>query len=79
MNGTGAPASPAEGALQYIREVLPFAKRPVFLVVSIVNPHDVLFYPQQVCAVVCCCCRAAGAQHTSCCQGCSASAATRGS
>lgn len=57
MNSTGALGSVDEGALQYIREVLPFAKRPVFLVVSIVNPHDVLFYPSQVrrCTGVCAC------------------------
>ncbi|KAL4436669.1 hypothetical protein ABPG75_003808 [Micractinium tetrahymenae] len=47
MNSTGAPGSVDEGALQYIREVLPKATKPVFLVVSIVNPHDVLFYPNQ--------------------------------
>jgi hypothetical protein len=48
MNSTGAPGSVDEGALQYIREQLPKATKPVFLVVSIVNPHDVLFYPNQV-------------------------------
>lgn len=47
MNSTGARGSPDEGALQYIRRSLPHAKKPVFLVVSIVNPHDVLFYPSQ--------------------------------
>ena len=48
MNSTGAPGSVDEGALQYIREQLPLETKPVFLVVSIVNPHDVLFYPSQV-------------------------------
>lgn len=48
MNSTGTPGSVDEGALQYIREQLPKATKPVFLVVSIVNPHDVLFYPKQV-------------------------------
>ena len=48
MNSTGAPGSVDEGALQYIREQLPLETKPVFLVVSIVNPHDVLFYPGQV-------------------------------
>ena len=54
MNSTGAPGSADEGALQYIREQLPKATKPVFLVVSIINPHDVLFYPKQVhmCAIV---------------------------
>ncbi len=48
MNSTGTPGSVDEGALQYIREQLSKATKPVFLVVSIVNPHDVLFYPKQV-------------------------------
>ena len=52
MNSTGPPGSPSEGALQYIRQTLRFAKKPVFLVVSIVNPHDVLFYPSQARAVL---------------------------
>ncbi|KAL4432200.1 hypothetical protein ABPG77_005962 [Micractinium sp. CCAP 211/92] len=47
MNSTGTPGSVDEGALQYIREQLSKATKPVFLVVSIVNPHDVLFYPKQ--------------------------------
>lgn len=53
MNSTGTPGSVDEGALQYIREQLPNATKPVFLVVSIVNPHDVLFYPKQVRVRVC--------------------------
>lgn len=56
MNSTGALGSADEGVLQYIREVLPFAKKPVFLVVSIVNPHDVLFYPMQARCACCACC-----------------------
>lgn len=33
-----------EGALQYIREAAG-KQQPFFLIVSVVNPHDVLFYP----------------------------------
>ncbi|MBN9621651.1 MAG: sulfatase-like hydrolase/transferase [Actinobacteria bacterium] len=36
-----------EGALQYIEEVAGLGKRPFFLIISLVNPHDVLFYPSR--------------------------------
>jgi arylsulfatase A-like enzyme len=35
-----------EGALQYIDSVAP-GQQPFFLVISLVNPHDVLFYPSK--------------------------------
>ncbi len=46
MNSEGAVNSGDEGVLQFIasrRKV----KRPFFLIVSLVNPHDVLAYPQR--------------------------------
>ena len=38
-----------EGVLQFIEDVAK-SKQPFFLVVSLVNPHDVLFYPKQFAA-----------------------------
>jgi choline-sulfatase len=45
MDSVGEPGSVHEGALQYLREIAPRQERPFFMVVSLVNPHDVLFYP----------------------------------
>jgi choline-sulfatase len=36
-----------EGALQYIESVAGLGKKPFFLIISLVNPHDVLFYPSK--------------------------------
>jgi choline-sulfatase len=36
-----------EGALQYIESVAGVGPKPFFLVISLVNPHDVLFYPSK--------------------------------
>jgi arylsulfatase A-like enzyme len=44
MDSQGAAVAGDEGALQYINDVAS-AQQPFFLVVSLVNPHDVLFYP----------------------------------
>ncbi len=46
MEAKGAPGSGTEGALQYL-ETAGTGPRPFFLVVSLVNPHDVLFYPSK--------------------------------
>ena len=43
MNSEGKGA--AEGALQYLNSAAA-RQQPFFLVVSLVNPHDVLFYPE---------------------------------
>lgn len=34
-----------EGVIQYLEEVAAETTKPFFLIVSLVNPHDVLFYP----------------------------------
>jgi choline-sulfatase len=44
MESKGEAAQAAEGALQYIDSVAG-EQEPFFLVISLVNPHDVLFYP----------------------------------
>ena len=44
MHSVGSAPSGNEGALDYIRSTAPGAQ-PFFLVISLVNPHDVLFYP----------------------------------
>jgi choline-sulfatase len=45
INSQGTPEAGTEGALEYINSVA--AKhQPFFLIVSLVNPHDVLFYPK---------------------------------
>jgi arylsulfatase A-like enzyme len=46
INSVGGAASGSEGVLQYLNS---FAakQQPFFLVVSLVNPHDVLFYPRK--------------------------------
>ena len=45
MTGDGPVEEGREGALAYLRDVAT-RKQPFFLVVSLVNPHDVLAYPQ---------------------------------
>jgi choline-sulfatase len=44
MNSQGTPAAGTEGAVQYLRSTAALSQ-PFFMVVSLVNPHDVLFYP----------------------------------
>jgi arylsulfatase A-like enzyme len=46
MNQQGSVQSGHEGVLQYLNSVAP-GQQPFFLVVSLVNPHDVLLYPKQ--------------------------------
>ncbi|GBF93364.1 hypothetical protein Rsub_06402 [Raphidocelis subcapitata] len=46
MESTGTAESGKEGALQWILEQAE-KSQPFFLVVSLINPHDVLFYPSQ--------------------------------
>ena len=45
MNSQGAAATGHEGAVQYLSSVAA-QQQPFFMVVSLVNPHDVLFYPK---------------------------------
>ncbi len=45
INQQGNNANGTEGALQYLDEVAATSTKPFFLVVSLVNPHDVLAYP----------------------------------
>ena len=45
MDSRGDAADGEEGVLQYLRSVAP-GRQPFFLVVSLVNPHDVLAYPR---------------------------------
>jgi arylsulfatase A-like enzyme len=45
MRSRGDAADGEEGVLQYLRSVGP-GRQPFFLVVSLVNPHDVLAYPR---------------------------------
>ena len=45
MNSEGTSAAGTEGALQYL-DTTAAQSQPFFLVVSLVNPHDVLFYPK---------------------------------
>ncbi|HEX3562840.1 MAG TPA: sulfatase-like hydrolase/transferase [Solirubrobacterales bacterium] len=44
MESLGNPASGDEGVLQYL-DTAATRQQPFFLVISLVNPHDVLFYP----------------------------------
>ena len=44
MNSQGTPEAGTEGALQYLNSTAA-QSQPFFMVVSLVNPHDVLFYP----------------------------------
>ncbi len=45
MNSDGTPEAGTEGALQYLNSAAA-GSQPFFMVVSLVNPHDVLFYPK---------------------------------
>jgi arylsulfatase A-like enzyme len=47
MESEGNAQEATEGALQYIDTLAGKGKRPFFLVISLVNPHDVLFYPSR--------------------------------
>jgi arylsulfatase A-like enzyme len=44
MNSRGTPEAGTEGAVQYLRATAA-KSQPFFMVVSLVNPHDVLLYP----------------------------------
>jgi arylsulfatase A-like enzyme len=44
MNSEGTTEAGTEGAVQYLRDTAA-QSQPFFMVVSLVNPHDVLFYP----------------------------------
>jgi arylsulfatase A-like enzyme len=44
MEEVGEAEAGKEGALQYLKSVAP-GQQPFFMVISLVNPHDVLFYP----------------------------------
>jgi choline-sulfatase len=46
MESTGTAESGNEGVLQWILAEAE-KSQPFFLVVSLINPHDVLFYPAQ--------------------------------
>ncbi len=45
MDSTGAPESDDEGILQYLTSYAP-SSQPFCLIISLVNPHDVLLYPK---------------------------------
>jgi choline-sulfatase len=45
MNSQGTASAGTEGALQYLKTVAS-QSQPFFMVVSLVNPHDVLLYPK---------------------------------
>jgi arylsulfatase A-like enzyme len=45
MNSEGTPEAGTEGAVQYLRDTAA-RSQPFFMVVSLVNPHDVLLYPK---------------------------------
>ncbi len=45
MNSQGTPEAGTEGAVQYLSSKAA-QDQPFFMVVSLVNPHDVLFYPK---------------------------------
>jgi choline-sulfatase len=45
MNSVGTAASGNEGAVQYLSQTAAWSQ-PFFMVVSLVNPHDVLLYPK---------------------------------
>ena len=47
MNNDGNVAEGGEGAVAWLRKYGANATKPFFLVVSLINPHDVLFYPQR--------------------------------
>lgn len=46
MNGQGSVQSGQEGVLQYLTSVAA-QQQPFFMIVSLVNPHDVLLYPSK--------------------------------
>jgi choline-sulfatase len=46
MNQQGPAAAGREGALQYLNSAARH-QQPFFMIVSLVNPHDVLFYPSK--------------------------------
>ncbi len=46
MESTGSPESGSEGVLQYLSSAAA-KQQPFFMVISLVNPHDVLFYPSR--------------------------------
>ncbi len=46
MNAVGDAAAGQEGALQYLSAAAG-QQQPFFMVISLVNPHDVLFYPSK--------------------------------
>jgi arylsulfatase A-like enzyme len=46
INGRGSNAEGKEGALQYLNTAAAH-QQPFFMIISLVNPHDVLFYPSK--------------------------------
>jgi choline-sulfatase len=46
MESVGDPAAGTEGAIQYLSSAAA-KEQPFFMVISVVNPHDVLFYPNK--------------------------------
>jgi arylsulfatase A-like enzyme len=46
MESTGSTESGSEGVMQYLSSAAA-KQQPFFLVISLVNPHDVLFYPSK--------------------------------
>jgi len=46
MESTGSPESGSEGVMQYLSSAAA-KQQPFFMVISLVNPHDVLFYPSK--------------------------------
>lgn len=46
MESTGSPEAGDEGVIQYLSSAAA-KQQPFFLVISLVNPHDVLFYPSK--------------------------------
>lgn len=46
MEEVGEAEAGKEGALQYLKQTAP-GQEPFFMVISLVNPHDVLFYPSK--------------------------------
>jgi arylsulfatase A-like enzyme len=47
INEQGTPNAGTEGAIQYLSSAAA-QEQPFFMVISLVNPHDVLFYPSNV-------------------------------
>ncbi|HSK49257.1 MAG TPA: sulfatase-like hydrolase/transferase, partial [Solirubrobacterales bacterium] len=46
VESTGSPETGSEGVMQYLTSVAG-KQQPFFMVISLVNPHDVLFYPSK--------------------------------